>query len=66
MFADVIHYTPECAIVTGGGKTSRPPLQPIPVQRQFQLVGVDIMELPTTTSGNRYVLLFQDHRFIFL
>ena len=64
MFADVVHYTrncPECAVVTGGGKTSRPSLHPIPVQRPFQLVGVDIMELPTTTSGNRYVLVFQDH-----
>ena len=64
MFADVIHFTrncPECTIVTGGGKTSRPPLHPIPVQRPFQIVGVDIMELPVTTTGNRYVLVFQDH-----
>lgn len=64
MFADVIHFTrncPECAIVTGGGKTSRPPLHPITVQRPFQIVGVDIMELPVTTAGNRYVLVFQDH-----
>ena len=64
MFADVIHFTqncPECTIVTGGGKTSRPPLHPIPVQRPFQIVGVDIMELPVTTAGNRYVLVFQAH-----
>jgi hypothetical protein len=31
-------------------------LSTIPVQRPFQLVGVDIMELPVTTQGNRYVL----------
>ena len=44
----------------GGSRHHRPPLHPIPVSRLFQIVGVDIMELPTTDSGNRYVLVFQD------
>lgn len=26
----------------------------------FEIVGVDIMELPRTTQGNRYVIVFQD------
>ena len=39
----------------------RPPLHPIPVQRPFQVVGVDIMELPLTEAGNKYVLVFQDY-----
>ena len=63
MYADTLRYAracPQCAIVSGGGKPSRPPLHPIPVRRLFQIVGVDIMELPCTDQGNRYVLVFQD------
>ena len=50
----------ECAIVRGTGRRHRPPLHPIPVQRPFQIVGVDVMELPLTRHGNRYVVMFQD------
>ena len=50
----------ECAIATGGSHPGRPPLSPIPVQRPFQIMGVDLMELPMTTRGNKYVLVFQD------
>jgi hypothetical protein len=32
-----------------------------PVQRPFQIVGVDIMDLPLTKRGNQHVLVFQDH-----
>ena len=63
MFADAVHYArncPECATVSGGRKVLRPPLHPIPVNKPFQIVGVDIMELPKTTQGNKYVLVFQD------
>ena len=37
-----------------------PPLHPIPVQKPFQIIGVDIMDLPVTESGNRHVVVFQD------
>ena len=50
----------ECAIVSGAGRVQRPPLHPIPVQRAFQILGVDIMELPVTEQGNRYLIVFQD------
>ena len=63
MFADAVHYVrncPECATVSGGGRVLRPPLHPIPVNKPFQIVGVDIMELPKTAQGNKYVLVFQD------
>ena len=62
MYTDVheeVKSCPECAIVSGGSK-SKPPLHPIPVQRPFQIIGVDIMELPKTKQGNRYVVVFQD------
>ncbi len=52
---------PECATVTGGRRPHRPPLHVIPVQRPFQLVGVDIMNLPKTASGYKHVLVFQDY-----
>ena len=37
---------PQCAIATGGGRPGRPPLQPMLVNRPFQILGVDIMQLP--------------------
>ena len=61
MYFHVSHYAqnfPECGTVSGGGRVNRRPLHPIPVQRPFQIVGVDIMELPMTTRGNKLVLVF--------
>ena len=58
-----LHYLrncPECANVSGGGHPCRPQLHLIPVQRPFQIVGVDIMELPKTQQGSKYVVVFQD------
>ena len=52
---------PECAIVSGGGRVLRPPLHPIAVDKPFQIVGVDIRDLPPTSKGNKHVLVFQDY-----
>ena len=49
----------ECAIVSGTGRP-QPPLRPIPVSHPFQILGVDVMELPQTSKENRYVAVFQD------
>ena len=54
MYSDVVsHCTacPQCAVVHSSGRLNRPPLHPIPVQRVFQIVGVDIMDLPKTRSS---------------
>lgn len=51
---------PECAVVSGGGRVLRPPLQPIGVQCPFQIIGVDVLTLPKTAQGNKYALVFQD------
>ena len=64
IYADSVHFArncPECTVVSGGGRVIKPPLHPIPVQRPFQIVGVDIMELPKTEAGNKYVLVFPDY-----
>ena len=64
MHRDTVQFVrncPECAIVRGGGRVYRPPLHPIPVRRPFQILGVDIMDLPVTQLGNRHVVVFQDY-----
>ena len=61
MYTDVHQFVKtclECATVSGGGRIQRPPLCPIPVQRPFQIIGVDIMALPKTSQGNQYDLVF--------
>ena len=35
-------------------------LKPIPVQRPFQIIGFDVMDLPCTAQGNKHVVVFQD------
>ena len=63
MYRDALEYAkdcPQCAIVKGTGRKQKPPLHPIPTERPFQIVGVDIMELPVTTRGNKHVVIFQD------
>jgi hypothetical protein len=57
MHSDIVQFAlncPEYTIVSGGGPAVYPLLHPIPVQRPFQIVGVD---LPLTKRGNRHVLV---------
>ena len=64
MYSEALRYVrncPECAVVAGSGSHRRPPLHPIPVRRPFQIVGVDIMDLPKTSEGNKHVVVFQDY-----
>ena len=63
MYADVIKHCascPQCAIVNLSGRMNKPPLHPIPVQRVFQIIGVDVMDLPRKEAGNKHVVVFQD------
>ena len=50
-----------CATWKGPGRGIRPPLQPIPVKGPFHRVGVDILQLPLTSSGNKYLVVFLDY-----
>ena len=64
MYTDVLNHCsscPQCAIVNPSGRVNKPPLQPIPVACPFQILGVDIMDLPHTESGNKHVVVFQDY-----
>ena len=63
MYSDAINHAKrclECALATGGARPGHPPLNPIPVQRPFQILGTDVMDLPKTERGNKHVLVFQD------
>ena len=56
----LLFHSAQCAIVTGSGRRQLPPMQPIPVDHPFQIIGIDIMELPLTANGNKYAIVFQD------
>ena len=43
------------------GRPVRPPLTPIPVGGPFDRVGVDVLQLPKTSSGKRYAVGFMDY-----
>ena len=64
MYSDAIEYVencPERTIVSGSRRHYKPPLHLIPVNRPFQIIGVDLIELPKTRKGNKYVIVFQDY-----
>ena len=53
MFADAQRFVrgcPECAVVSGGGRVVCPYLQPIPVSRPFQIIGVDMLTISQGTG----------------
>ena len=63
MFADAEKFAktcPECVVASGSGRRCKPLLHPIPVQRPFQVLGIDVMDLPVTEKGNRHVVVIQD------
>lgn len=63
MFSDAVKFAkacPECAVTTGTGRRTKPPLHPIPAQHPFKILGIDVMDLPLTEKGNRHVVVIQD------
>ena len=44
----------------GAGRHCKPVLHPIPVQKPFQVLEVDVMDLPATEKCNGYVVVIQD------
>ena len=64
MHADTLQFVrncPACSVVSGGGKVLRPPLHPTSVEHPFQMIRVDVMNLPMTVNGNSHVVVFQDY-----
>ena len=59
MYRDLIEYSrkcPQCTVVERKERKKIPPLMPIPVDHLFQIMGVDIIEPPLTTKGNKYLI----------
>ena len=50
-----------CASRKGPGRAVRPPLQPIPVKQPFHRIAVDVLTMPLTSRGNRYIVVFMDY-----
>ena len=68
MYTDVVKYCsncPQCTIVNGSGRVNKPPLSPIPVQRPFQIVGVDVMDRARQPSCSRISRFFNQVAFSF-
>ena len=49
-----------CATRKGRRATFKPQLKPIPVG-PFHRVAIDVLQLPLTSSGNKYVLVYMDY-----
>ena len=61
---DVHQFCKACLIWSsrkGGRKTFYPPLQTIPVDGPFHCVRVDVLQLPLTEGGKKYVIVFVDY-----
>ena len=51
-----------CATHTGQSQKIKPPTIPIPTgSKPFEMVGVDVLQLPETYHGNKYAVVFMDH-----
>ncbi|WKY07926.1 hypothetical protein Q1695_007431 [Nippostrongylus brasiliensis] len=63
MRQDLTKWCKECqqCFLTNAKAPNIPPLKPLVVQRPFEIIGVDILEMGLTSSGNRYILTVIDH-----
>ncbi|XGW19749.1 hypothetical protein V3C99_003525 [Haemonchus contortus] len=63
MVRDIHKWTRECQRCFAHNVRPRmtPPLKPIVTMKPYEIVGVDVLELGMTTSGNRYAVTIIDH-----
>ena len=57
MRADVRHFCRSCLVCASRkdtGRKTRPPLKSIPVGGPFEMIGVDVLQLPRSHLGNQY------------
>ena len=62
--ADVRRFCQSCLICVsrrGPGYRQHPPMKPIPVKGPFHQVAVDVLQLPFSSNGNKYVVVFMDY-----
>ena len=58
MLGDTVSHV-WCVLLAG--RSVNLSIQPIPVGGPFHRVGVDVLQLPLTEAGNRYVEMFLDY-----
>ena len=62
MFEDVRKHIQHCDICQKHKKTSTvESLHPLPVGRPFDRVGIDLLQLPLTPLGNKYIVVATDY-----
>ena len=63
MRSDVSYWCKACLVCAtrNVGQAIKPTLTPIPVGGPFDRVGVDILQLPKSSRGNRYAVVFMDY-----
>ena len=63
MRADITHWTRACLVCNtySPGRAVHSPLTPIPVNGPFDRVGVDVIQFPTSSRGNKYAVVFMDY-----
>ena len=64
MYSDAYHFCRSCLTCASyqvTGRKVRALLHPIPVNGAFERVGMDILEMPLTTSGNKCIVVFVDY-----
>ena len=63
MLQDIDKYCRECTVCQ---RTKRPtptkaPLTSVPIRRPWEMIAVDILEVPVSQHNNRYLLVIQDY-----
>ena len=63
MASDVTKYCHECTRCqqVKPSKPTRAPLTSVPIGRVWQMIAVDVLEVPLSLNNNRYLLVIQDY-----
>ena len=63
MRADIIHWSRSCTICASRqvGRPLHPLLTPLPVGGPFDRIGVDVIQFPISSEGNKNAVVFMDY-----
>ncbi len=60
MFRDVVQHCENC-VVCQKARSTKPPLQNIPIGKPWEMIAMDILEVPMSYQQNKYSLVVQDY-----
>ena len=63
MRTDINHWSRSCTICASRqvGRPLHPLLTPLPVGGPFDRIGVDVIQFPKSSKGNKYAVVFMDY-----